>query len=83
MHPWNSPEEVEFNSPFFPQVTAIKQPIQDCEIILAKLRLRLSNMTFVGKHIIGRKWDKEYQRLVKRLDDASNFFDVILQGDQS
>jgi hypothetical protein len=64
-------------------VTAIKQPIQDCKVILAQLRLRLSNMTFVRKHIIGKKWDKEFQRLVKRLDDARNLFDVILQGDHS
>ncbi|CZR68976.1 uncharacterized protein PAC_18877 [Phialocephala subalpina] len=64
-------------------VTAIKQPIQDCKVVLAQIRLRLSNMTFVRKHIIGKKWDKEFQRLVKRLDDTRQLFDVILQGDQS
>jgi hypothetical protein len=64
-------------------VTTIQPPIQDCKVVLAQLKLRLSNMTFVRKHITGRKWDKGFQRLVKRLDDARQLFDVILQGDQS
>ena len=64
-------------------VTAIQQPIQECKEVLTQLRLRLSNMTFVRKHIIGKKWDKEFQCLVKRLDDARKLFDVILKGDQA
>jgi hypothetical protein len=64
-------------------VTAIQQPIQDCKTILSELKLRLATMTFVRKHIIGKKWDKGFKRLVQRLDDARQLFDVILQGDQS
>jgi len=64
-------------------VAALQQPIHECKAVLAELKLRLSNMTFVRKHIIGRKWDKEFERLVKRLDDARKLFDVVLQGDQS
>jgi hypothetical protein len=62
---------------------AIELPIQDCKAVLVELKLRLANMTFVRKHIIGKKWDKGFQRLVKRLEDARQLFDVILQGDQS
>jgi hypothetical protein len=62
---------------------AIELPIQDCKAVLAKLKVRLANMTFVRKHIIGKKWDKGFKRLVKRLEDARQLFDVILQGDQS
>jgi hypothetical protein len=62
---------------------AIELPIQDCKAVLAKLEKRLANMTFVRKHIIGKKWDKGFKRLVKRLEDARQLFDVILQGDQS
>lgn len=64
-------------------LTAIQQPIRDCKVVLAQLKLRLSNMTFVRKHITGKKWDKEFKCLVERLDDARQLFDVILQGDQS
>ena len=64
-------------------VTAIEQPLRECKLVLVELRLRLSNMTFVRKRIIGAKWDTEYNRLIKRLDDARNLFDIILQGDQS
>lgn len=63
--------------------TTIQQPIQECKAVLAELKLRLTSMTFVRKHIIGKKWDKSFNRLVKRLDDARQLFDVILQGDQS
>jgi hypothetical protein len=63
--------------------TAIKQPIEECKAVLDELKLRLANMTFVRKHIIGRKWDKSFKRLVGRLDDARQLFDVIVQGDQS
>jgi hypothetical protein len=62
---------------------AIKLPIENCKAVLLELNLRLSRMTFVRKHIIGRRWDKSFQSLVKRLDDARNLFEVILQGDQS
>jgi hypothetical protein len=62
---------------------AIQQPIAECKAILAELKLQLSRMTFVRKHIIGKKWDKSFHRLVKRLDDARHVFDIILQGDQS
>jgi len=63
--------------------TAIQQPIADCKAVLAELQLRLSSMTFVRKYIIGKKWDKKFDCLVKRLDNARQLFDVILQGDQS
>jgi hypothetical protein len=63
--------------------TAIRQPLENCKAVLAELRLRLAGMTFVRKHIIGKKWDKGFKRMVKRLDDARQLFDVILQGDQS
>jgi len=63
--------------------TAIQRPIEECKAVLAELKLRLASMTFVRKHIIGRKWDKSFNRLVKRLDDARQLFDVILQGDHS
>lgn len=63
--------------------TSIQNPIEDCKVVLIELKIRLANMTFVRKHIIGRKWDKGYKRLVKRLDDARQLFDVILQGDQT
>jgi hypothetical protein len=62
---------------------AIELPIQDCKAVLVKLKVRLANMTFVRKHIIGKKWDKGFKRLVKRVEDARQLFDVILQGDQS
>ena len=64
-------------------LTAIKKPIQECKEVLAELKRRLSTMTFVRRNIIGKKWDKDYKRLVKRLDDARQLFDVMLQGDQS
>lgn len=62
---------------------AIELPIQDCKAVLAELELRLANMTFVRKRILGKKWDKGFKRLVKRLEDARQLFDVILQVDQS
>jgi hypothetical protein len=62
---------------------AIELPIQDCKAVLAELKGRLEKLTFVRKHIVGRKWDKAFKRLVKRLEDARQLFDVILQGDQS
>lgn len=64
-------------------ITALQQPILDCKAVVSELERRLSRITFVRKHITGRKWDKEFKNLVKRLDDARQLFDVILQGDQS
>jgi hypothetical protein len=61
---------------------AIELPIQGCKAVLAELKLRLANMTFVRKHIIGKKWDKGFKLLVKQLEDARQLFDDILQGDQ-
>jgi hypothetical protein len=62
---------------------AIQQPIRECKEALSELKLRLSTMTFVRKHLIGRKWDNGFQRLRKCLNDAKQLFDVVLQGDQS
>jgi len=64
-------------------VKQIQQPIQECKAVLSELKLRLSTMTFVRKHIVGKKWDKGFKNILKRLDDARQLFDVILQGDQS
>jgi hypothetical protein len=61
----------------------IQQPMKECKAVLAELESRLRSMTFVRKYIVGKKWDKHFHRLVKRLDDARQLFDVILQGDQS
>jgi hypothetical protein len=64
-------------------VTALHQPAKECKVILDELKLRLSRMTFVTKHIIGKKWDKEFRRSLGRLEEARQLFDTILQGDQT
>jgi hypothetical protein len=64
-------------------VTSIMEPLLVCKGVLVELDLRLSKMTFIRRNIIGKKWDKRFNRLVKQLEEAQELFNVIVQADQS
>jgi hypothetical protein len=67
------------------RLSALKElegPLRDCKVALEVLEERLKSVNFVGQYIVGSFWDRRLRKLLQRLEDAKDLFELALHADQ-
>lgn len=60
----------------------LQKPLQDCEDALKVIESRVKNLTFVGQHVVGVRFDSKLKRCLRALDDSGSLLSLALQADQ-
>jgi hypothetical protein len=60
----------------------LTEPLSRCEEALELLSGRLENATFIGKYIIGERFDKKLKKALSVIDDARKLIELSLLSDQ-
>jgi hypothetical protein len=60
----------------------LTEPLSRCKEALELLSGRLENLTFIGKHIIGERFDRKLKKALSVIDDARKLIELALLSDQ-
>jgi hypothetical protein len=60
----------------------LTEPLSRCKEALKLLSGRLENATFMGKHMIGERFDKKLKKALSVIDDARKLIELSLLSDQ-
>jgi hypothetical protein len=60
----------------------LKPALEQCGVALEIIRAFVEGCGFIGKHVIGPKFDKKFKDSLKALDRAKELFMLALQADQ-
>jgi hypothetical protein len=60
----------------------LTEPLNRCNTALKLLSDRLKNLTFIGKNIIGERFDRKLKKALSVLEDARKLIELALLSDQ-
>jgi hypothetical protein len=60
----------------------LTEPLDQCEEALKLLSGQLENSTFIGKHIIGERFDRKLKKALLVIEDAQKLIELALLSDQ-
>jgi len=60
----------------------LKPVLESCKEALNIIKDFVERNSFIGKHIIGPKFDRRLKKSLKALDEAKELFTMALHGDQ-
>jgi hypothetical protein len=63
-------------------VEKLLQPAKECKIVIECLRRRLESVNFFKQHIIGIKFNKQFQTCIQRLKDEKELLELVMQVDE-
>lgn len=60
----------------------LKPALERCEVALRNIKEFIEGTSFIGKHLIGPKFDRKLKTSLKALDGAKELFVLALHADQ-
>ena len=60
----------------------LAKPLKRCEDALEIIRERLQNATFLGRYVVGKRFDRKLKNTLQDIEEARKLFEIALHSDQ-
>jgi len=60
----------------------LAEPLKRCEEALEIIRERLQNTTFLGRYVVGERFDRKLKKSLQVMEEARKLFEMALYSDQ-